>query len=293
MELRHIRYFIALAEHLSFTQAAEKVHVTQSTLSHQIRQLEEELACTLFERKGKRVALTEKGEEFLQYAQNSLRQVEDGVKAIRTNSGDLHGAITIGTTHTFNMRVIPRSIAAFLERHPTISVKVLEMSGDAVSEALMRGELDFGITYKPDDTSSLTFEPLYNEQMVLIVGQHHLFAKRRFIRMAELHRQPLILLSPSFATRALLEECFHMADIEPIVTVEMNAVAPMIELVNMVNAATIVSEYAVPSHIDRVIRLQSPTPIRTPGLLWRRNATRAAAARHLAGIIREIVAKPQ
>ena len=291
MELRHIRYFIALAERLSFTHAAEKVHVTQSTLSHQIRQLEEELACALFERQGKRVALTEKGEEFLQYAQNALRQVEDGVKAIRTNSGDLHGAITIGTTHTFNMRVIPRSIAAFLNRHPTISVNVLEMSGDAVSEALMRGELDFGITYKPDDTSSLTFEPLYNEQMVLIVGQHHLFAKRRFIRMAELHRQPLVLLSPSFATRALLEECFRMADIEPIVTVEMNAVAPMIELVNMVDAATIVSEYAVPSHINRVIRLQSPTPIRTPGLLWRRNAPRAAAARHLASIIREIVFK--
>ncbi len=78
MELRHLRYFVALAEQLSFTVAAEKVHVTQSTLSHQIRQLEDELGCQLFERANKRVTMTQTGEAFLERVQNALREVDEG-----------------------------------------------------------------------------------------------------------------------------------------------------------------------------------------------------------------------
>ncbi|HWT37779.1 MAG TPA: LysR family transcriptional regulator, partial [Paraburkholderia sp.] len=83
MELRHLRYFAALAEHLSFTVAAQKVHVTQSTLSHQIRQLEDELGCLLFEREGRRVSMTEAGELFLERVRNALREVDEGVSSVR------------------------------------------------------------------------------------------------------------------------------------------------------------------------------------------------------------------
>tara|TARA_R100001143_G_C3356729_1_gene132879 strand:- start:1327 stop:2229 length:903 start_codon:yes stop_codon:yes gene_type:complete len=291
MELRHLRYFVALAEQLSFTQAAEKVHVTQSTLSHQIKQLEDELSCKLFERVGKRVIMTERGEAFLEYAQRALQEVEEGVKNLRDTSGELGGEVRVGATHTFNMRILPQSLALFLERHPSVCVKVMEYSGDQVAAELQAGRLDFGITYRPEKISGLLFEPLYNEEMRLVVGKSHLFANRRFVRMAELHGQRIVLVPPSYATRALLEDCFSMANAQPIVVAEMNAIAPMLEFVNMSNAAAIVSEYAVGLDDARVIPLQSPTPVRTPGLIWLRGHLRTPAMRTLAGIIRERVSE--
>ena len=92
MELRHLRYFVALAECLSFTRAAERVHVTQSTLSHQIRQLEEELGQPLFDRIGKKVVTTEAGELFLGYAARALQEVDHGIAMLKPRRGGLSGA---------------------------------------------------------------------------------------------------------------------------------------------------------------------------------------------------------
>jgi LysR family cyn operon transcriptional activator len=288
MELRHLRYFVAIAEQLSFTNAASKVHVTQSTLSHQIRQLEDELNCRLLDRVGKRIVMTEKGEAFLEHARNALREVEDGVRTVRETSEEFSGTVSIGATHTFNMRIIPRCVSMFIEQYPQVFVRVIEMAGDAIAAGLLTGELDFGVTYRPENSASLVFEPLYNEEMVLVVGEGHLFAKRRFVRTVELHLQRLVLLPSSFATRTLLEECFSMANAKPTVVAEMNSIAPMIELVRLTNVAAIVSEHAIRPEGVRVISLQSPTPIRTPGLLWRRDSPRSAAARHIAAIIRTV-----
>src|SRR5438094_3609191 len=103
MELRHLRYFSALAVSLSFTRAAERVHVTQSTMSHQIRQLEEELGTTLFDRVGKQVALTDAGETFLAYATRAIQEIDQGVGALKEAEGELAGSVKVGATHSFNL----------------------------------------------------------------------------------------------------------------------------------------------------------------------------------------------
>lgn len=288
MELRHLRYFVALAEQLSFTNAAEKVHVTQSTLSHQIKQLEDELGCRLFDRVGKRILLTETGEAFLERVQSALREVDEGVWTVRKTSGTLSGEIRVGATHTFNMRIIPRCMSFFIEKHPSVKIKVLELPGDEISKGLIASELDIGVAYRPPNLDALRFEPLYNEEMVLAVGEQHAFAKRKFVRMVELHMQKVVLLPEAFATRALLDECFRTANAEPIVVAEMNAITPMIELVSTTSIAAIVSEHAIRRDDVRIIPLESPTPIRTPGLIWKRDAPRSPAARHFAAIIRTI-----
>lgn len=289
MELRHLRYFVALAEQLNFTHAADKVHVTQSTLSHQIRQLEDELGCLLFQRVGKRVLLTEQGETFLESARNALREVENGTKALQAPTDTLSGRLRIGATYTFSMHVIPKCLPAFLQQYPGIMVDIAEMPGERIAQALLHGDLDFGVTYKPENTPELMFEPLYSEDMVLVVGQGHRFARRRFLRLAELHGQPLVLLPPSFATRVMLDECFRMASAQPVVVAQMNAIAPMLELVRAGQVATIVSEYAAQQDGLRVVPLQSPTPMRTPGLIWRRDQPRGVPARQLAAFIRRTV----
>lgn len=288
MELRHLRYFAALAEQLSFTVAAQKVHVTQSTLSHQIRQLEEELGCRLFEREGRRVTMTEAGELFLERVRNALREVDEGVSTVRFAAEEMSGVVRIGATHTFNLHIIPRCVSLFLDRHPSVRVDVLEMTGDGIAQALLRGDLDIGVTYKPNDALPLRFEPLYTEEMMLAVGLRHPFAKRRFVRMSELHLQRMVLLPRSFSTRVLLDESFRMANAAPVVVAEMNAIAPMIELVRATDIATIVSTHALRREDVKMIPLESPTPVRSPGLLWRRDEARTPAARALASIVRSV-----
>ncbi|MET0310529.1 MAG: transcriptional regulator CynR [Burkholderiaceae bacterium] len=288
MELRHLRYFVALAECLSFTRAAERVHVTQSTLSHQIRQLEEELGHPLFDRIGKRVMLTEQGETFLGYASKALQEVDHGLSHLMRAADELSGEVRIGATGTFNIGFVPECLAMFLKRHPTVKVQVEELAADAIAQRLIDNSLDVGIAYQPADPTHLWFEPLYTEEMVLVVGTDHPLAQRKRVRMVELHRRSLVLLPRDFATRTMLDECFRSVGAEPVIAAEMNAIAPIVGLVARTQLAAIVSRHAVQPRDDvRVIPIESPTPVRTPGILWRRDAKQASAVRSFASCIRK------
>ena len=289
MELRHLRYFVALAEYLSFTRAAARVHVTQSTLSHQIRQLEEEVGQPLFDRIGKKVVTTEAGELFLGFASRALKEVDLGLAMLKPGGSDLTGQVRIGATHTFNIGLIPECVALFLARHPTVRVRVEELAADQIGAKLHAGELDIGIAYRPSGPSGLWFEPLYNEEMVLVVADTHPLAGRKRIRMVELHQQRLVLLPDYFATRALLDECFRASGAEPIVVAEMSTIAPMLGLVLRMQIAAIAATNAVPAAMKglRMIPLESPTPIRTPGLLWRLGGKQAAPVQSFAVIVRK------
>jgi LysR family cyn operon transcriptional activator len=289
MELRHLRYFVALADCLSFTRAAERVHVTQSTLSHQIRQLEEEIGQTLFERIGKKVVTTEAGELFLGFASRALREVDQGIAMLKPDAGGLTGKVRIGATHTFNIGLIPECVALFLARHPTVQVRVDELSADEIGTRLHAGELDLGIAYRPNGPTDLWFEPLYNEEMVLVVAEGHPLAGRKRIRMVELHQQRLVLMSDYFATRTLLEECFKASGAEPVVVAEMSTIAPMLGLVQRTQIGSIVATNAIPAGMTglKLIPLESPTPVRTPGILWRLGGRQPAPVQSFAVILRK------
>ena len=289
MELRHLRYFVALAEYLSFTKAADRVHVTQSTLSHQIRQLEDELGQTLFDRLGKKVVTTEAGELFLAFAIRALKEVDLGIAMLKPGGSGLTGEVRIGATHTFNIGLIPECVAQFLMRHPTVRVRIDELPADQISAKLHAGELDIGIAYKPNGPTDLWFEPLYNEEMVLVVSDAHPLAGRKRIRMVELHQQRLVLLPDYFSTRTLLDECFKASGAEPVVVAEMSTIAPMLGLVLRAEIGAIAAVNAVPAAMSglQLIPIESPTPIRTPGMLWRLDAEKAAPVHSFAVIVRK------
>jgi LysR family cyn operon transcriptional activator len=289
MELRHLRYFIALAGSLNFTRAAERLHVTQSTLSHQIKQLEEELGTPLFDRAGKRVALTDAGDEFLHYCTKALHEIDLGLGALRQDRSEVAGELRVGSTHTFNLGFIPDCIASFHARHPRVKVVVEELSADQIATRLAERTLDLGIAYRPAVPGPLQFEPLYNEEMVLVVAKKHPLARRKRVRMVELHRLPMALLPASFATRQMLDECFRSCGAAPHVVAEINTLAPMMDLVAKTQLASIVAANVVnPLSGLVVVRLESPTPVRTPGMLWSPAAREAAATRAFSAIVRKL-----
>ena len=290
MELRHLRYFVALAEELSFTRAASKMHVTQSTLSHQIRQIEEEIGQPLFDRIGKRVVITDAGEALLASATRALREVDEGLRLMKSSPDPLVGTLRVGATHTFNVKLIPQCLALFLDKHPSVRVVVREMFASEVARHVASGEVDLGITYQPDQPGKLHFEALYVEEMTLAVGAGHPFAKRRRVRGIELHKLRMILPTRSSSTRRILEDALRSVNAEPIVVAEMDSLAASIELVRQSDLATVISRLAAPDAEGvEIIPLENPTPTRTPGLLTRSGEPAGAAVRSFAGILRRIV----
>lgn len=288
MELRHLRYFLALAESLNFTRAAERVHVTQSTLSHQIRQLEEEVGRPLFERSGRRVTMTEAGDAFQAYAQRALREIDQGLGELKRGGHDVTGVVRIGTTHTFNLSFIPACVAVFLARHPTVRVQVEELEADTIIGGLESGALDLGVSYRPAAPGNLRFEPLFNEELLLTVRATHPLARRKRIRMIELHREPLVLLPARFSTRRLLDECFAAAGAEPDIVAEMNSVAAMLGLVARADVGAVVAGNAVAQDSGlKMIPLENPTPVRTPGLLFKADHPQDRAGKAFAALVRK------
>ncbi len=293
MELRHLRYFDAVADTLNFTRAAERLHVTQSTLSHQIRQLEDEVGHPLFDRAGKRVALTEAGEILRSHMTPALEQIDRGVQALRTDSDAMQGRIRLATTPSFNTRLVPSCVAAFLDHYPTIQVSVEELSARQIARRVQSGHLDLGVAYRPPNAPELWFEPLYNEELMLVVNADHALARRRRVRIVELHHARMVLLPAVFSTRALLDECFEAAGAEPRVAAELNSIAPMLELIRRTGLAGIIGATALtPADDLRFIPLEDPTPIRTPGLLWKKRADRPPMTKLLAALLRKASTQP-
>ena len=219
----------------------------------------------------------------------SLALLGLGLGALRRNSSDMAGELHIGATHTFNLGFIPDCIAAFQQKHPCVKVVAEELPADQIAARLRQGTLDLGVAYRPSAPVGLQFEPLYNEEMVLIVAQGHALARRKRVRMVELNHLPMVLLPGSFATRQMLDECFRACGAEPQVMAEINTLAPMMELVAKTGLASIVAANVVPAHAGLVVvRLESPTPVRTPGMLWSPTAREVASTRAFSAIVRKL-----
>jgi LysR family transcriptional regulator, cyn operon transcriptional activator len=294
MELRHLRYFVALAEALSFTRAAERMHVSQSTLSHQIKQIEDEIGQRLFDRIGKRIVITDAGAALLPNATRALREVDEGLRLLKTAPDPLVGTLSIGATHTFSIKLIPDCLATFLESHPGMNVVVREMFATDIVRMVETEQLDLGITYDPHRREHLTFEPLYIEEMVLAVAADHPFANRKRVRLVELHKQRMILPTADSSTRRILEDAFRSVGAEPLIVAEVDAVAATVELVRHTRLSAIISRLAVPDAKDlRIVALESPTPLRVPGLLNKAGRRPGAALQSFIGILRRKVLQHQ
>src|SRR5580765_2606491 len=144
IELRHLRYFLAVAEASHFTKAAAQLHVTQPTLSHQIRQLEGQLNLPLFDRIGRRVQLTAAGELLLPHARRVFRELEEAQSALGELHGLKRGQLKVGIIQTVNACVIPETVSRFSAAHPGVRVTCNEMAVEDVESGLESGKLDLG-----------------------------------------------------------------------------------------------------------------------------------------------------
>lgn len=196
MELRHLRYFIAVAEELHFTRAAERLHIAQPPLSQQIQALEAELGVALFERSRRRVSLTEAGQQFLSSARAILadteRAADNARRAARGELGELRIGLIISLPLT---RLIPESINAYRQRYPDVTLQLRDMNTLVQFQALLDGELDLGFSRRPEEgiPDELGVLELQSHPLCAVIHDSHPLAHRATLSLAELRDEPFIL----------------------------------------------------------------------------------------------------
>ena len=292
MELRHLRYFLAVADNLSFTRAADQLRVTQPTLSHQVMQLEKEINSVLFDRVGRRVHLTPSGEIFREYAQKALKEINSATAAISELEGLRHGALTIGVFESFSTSLLPPLLAEFCDLYPGVHVTVRQLPTGQLEEQLDKGNLNLGIAYSPPATDKIVAEKLFDEPLVLVVGRKHPLAHRKTIHIAALDGEPLTLLTTEFPSRRLLEGCLASVGAKPRIALEINSIQTTLATVKYTRLATILTKrmaQTVPGlHCVELV----PTVVRTAAIFWRQGGYRTTAARVMADLIKKAYADP-
>ena len=292
IELRHLRYFLAVAEEAHFTRAAAKLHVTQPTLSHQIRELEGQLHLALFDRVGRRVKLTAAGETLLPHAQRVVRELAAAQTALDELHGLKRGVLKVGIMQTVNACVIPEIVARFGAAHPSINVTCNEMAVADIEADLESGRLDLGISFLPPARKTLAGQELFAEELVAVVAADHPLAKRRQLRIREVAKYPLALLAQKYCTRQLIDRAMARAGVHPDVRVEMNSVDSILSTVQRTQLVTLLPTLAICQRDTglRAIAVIEPTPRRSVGLLWLRSAQQRAAAQAFASVTEVVLA---
>jgi LysR family cyn operon transcriptional activator len=245
MEIRQLNYFIKAAELLHFTDAAAASFVTQSTLSQQVKQLEDELGMLLFDRLGKHVRLTEAGKLFLMHARQIVLDVRKSKEAISELNNMVIGDLRIGVTYAFSSVLLP-ALAPFSAKYPGIKITVEYGTAGELEHKLKLAELDVILAFHDQaDDGGLEMQPLYSSRIMMVVSKHHPLAQLKKISLAELGKIELILPSKGFSSRDLLDELFSKRKINPVIKIEMNDVHSLLSLVDEGNWATIINEKAI------------------------------------------------
>jgi len=195
MELRHLRYFIAVAEELHFGRAASRLSIAQPSLSQQIRELEEELGALLLERTKRSVALTDAGKVFLEAAQNVLVQVQEAKRAAqRANRGEV-GQLVIGYISSSTYDLLPSMLRLYRERYPLVEVALREQTTQEQIRALEEGHIQVGLIRLPISTPMVHVEVVRREPIVCVLPEEHPLAAREQIAVSLLAHEPFVLQS--------------------------------------------------------------------------------------------------
>lgn len=194
MELRHLRYFVAVAEELHFSRAAARLHIAQPPLSQQIRHLEQELGIALFSRTRRRVELTAAGRAFLDEARTVLDRAERAARIARRAGGGEIGHLSIGFVPSADLELLPRVLRVWQQRFPDVELELQMLFAGAQIDALAAGRIHVGLVRLPlAPQRGIVVERVQAEPLVAALPQRHRLARRRTVRLAELAGDTLLL----------------------------------------------------------------------------------------------------
>ncbi|MCU7934104.1 MAG: transcriptional regulator CynR [Candidatus Thiodiazotropha sp. (ex Dulcina madagascariensis)] len=281
---RSLRYLLAVAEHHSFTRAAEALYVSQPTLSQQIKQLEESLDVQLLDRSGRSVRLTDAGEVYVGYARRALGELDAGKRAIHELQDLSRGSLRLGMTPITDYLAAPL-LDNFNTRYPGITVSTLEMPQDDIESGVAEDNIDIGIAF----TNTLSTEArsngietqlLFIEPLNIAVGKaHHCAGQEGPLSEHALEQEPLVLLNSDFALRRHIDLYCLEHNISPHIAIETNSLSTIIEVLRLGRLATILPDSIVcRQHEVYSVMLLPELPHHTITLISRKESYKSPAS---------------
>jgi LysR family hydrogen peroxide-inducible transcriptional activator len=293
MNLRDLRYLVALAEQRHFGRAAEACHVSQPTLSTQIRKLEDELGVALVERAPRQVMLTAAGHDIAARARRVLAEVDQMRETARRTADPEAGSIRLGLFPTLGPYLLPHVVPRIRARFPRLELLLVEEKTETVLHMLRDGKLDAAVLALPLHEDWLETEFLFEEPFLLAVPDGHPLAEQRELRLAQLDHERLLLLEEGHCLRdQALEVCtlagagekegFRATSLETLR--QMVAAGVGVTLLPMLAVKPPVS----PSENIRLLSFRDPPPTRRLALVWRKSSATATFLHKLAAVLRDL-----
>ena len=291
MDLRQLTTLVAIADHGSFSAAARALYTVQSNVSGHIARLERELGVTLVDRQ--RGGLTDDGALVVERARRIIHELDDITAEMASRGDEVRGDARIGFIGTTARWILPQLLAYMQRTHPGVHIVIHEGNTTNLIPRLLSQHLDGAVTHLPVDDPELVVEPLFAEDLVLLVPESHPLAGREEISLAEVARTPLLLPPRGTALRRVLDRAAASVDAELLAQVEIDGVRLMASLAFEGYGAAIVPATAIPRWLDGDFhRIPVPElPRRVVGWAQRRRPTPGAATRSVLGALREVMAE--
>ena len=271
MELRQLEYLVAVAEEANFTRAAERVHISQSGVSAQIRQLEVDLGATLIDRSGRHATLTTAGSAALAHARAALVSVDAMRQAVDEVNGLIRGHLTVGMVTACTVTPLFEILAAFHNAHPGIEITLIEDNSDRLVERVRSGEVHLALIgaagAAPPDFAAL---PLVSEHLVATVPFDHPLAKQRQISVAETSAYPIVSMPKGTGVRAVFDQACARNGIHPNIALQASAPGAVADLAARGLGIAILTESMAANHADRLkaLPLHDSTTLAVLAFIW-------------------------
>lgn len=262
---------MAVCEELHFTKAAEKLGISQPTLSQQIRALEQRIGSPLFQRVGKKVYLTEAGGVLLKHSRNIFHELEQAQVAFNEIQGMQRGRLRIGCSGN---HLLTATIMAFHAQFPKIELSVAELATEETIEGLLGNQLDIGVVFLPEEDERLVCMPLYQEKLKLVVSARHPLAQAEEIRLQDLMQLPVAMLPRKFYVRHMIEACCQQAGLTGKPALELSTLESLLQMArNDVVGAVLPGSYmeSAMSGDIRCIPIVDPAPQKDVGIVYRKD----------------------
>lgn len=269
--IRHLRYFLAVAQTENFTRAAERLHISQPCVSQQITQLERALRAPLFRRVGKRVFLTEAGATFRKGSEVVIRKLEDACNAVHDIAGLISGRVDVGVIPALHVGWMPSVLEDISRDYPGVNIGVHELASSEVESELEAGRLDIGFGLITHNSPNLRYERLVSEPFSLIVSKESEFAKRKTVELKALEGMRLALLPESFDMRRAADEILRHAKVHPKVVFEIDNIDAVLSSVVRAKMPTLLPAIVLRGRelsSLRAIPLAGKTRKMEFGLMW-------------------------
>lgn len=295
MDLRQLRYLVALAEERHFTRAAEREHIAQPALSQQLRRLEDELGVALVERTTRQVRITDAGQLLVARARRILGEVDAAEAELEALKGVQTGRVRVGTMHTMGPIDVSLVLAIFHQRHAGVELAVREQASEELAQMLRDDELDLAFLSVTERVEShgLALHQLVSEELVVLLPVVHPLAGRRRLRMAELAAEEFISYREGARLRELLFLAGRHAGFEPRVKLESNESQRIRRLVSRGMGVAILprSDAVAPGAEVSVVTLSDPPLSRDITLAWRQERRHPPAVAEFLALARETFAE--